>query len=78
MVYQTARAVKIPVVGLGGIASGEDVAEFLVAGAAAVEVGTASFWNPEKAAQLPQELDRFLSEAGAKTARELIGTLRLG
>ena len=78
MVYQAAKAVKIPVVGLGGIATGEDVAEFLVAGAAAVEVGTASFWNPEKTARLPRELDRFLGETGAKTARELIGTLALG
>jgi dihydroorotate dehydrogenase (NAD+) catalytic subunit len=78
MVYQAAKAVKIPVVGLGGIATGEDVAEFLIAGAAAVEVGTASFWNPEKTARLPRELDRFLGEAGVKTARELIGTLALG
>jgi dihydroorotate dehydrogenase (NAD+) catalytic subunit len=77
MVYQAANAVKIPVVGLGGIATGEDVAEFLVAGASAVEVGTASFWNPEKTARLPGELDRFLEEGGVRAARELIGTLRL-
>ena len=46
LVYQAARAVKIPVIGLGGIASGEDAAEFLIAGASAVEVGTATFWDP--------------------------------
>ena len=46
LVYQAAQAVKIPVVGLGGIASGEDAAEFLIAGASAVQVGTATFWDP--------------------------------
>ena len=77
MVYQSAKAVKIPVVGLGGIATGEDVAEFLVAGASAVEVGTASFWDPSRTADLPAELDRFLTRSGVATARELIGTLDL-
>ena len=46
MVYEAAQAVKIPVIGLGGIASGTDAAEFLIAGASAVEVGTANFWDP--------------------------------
>ena len=46
MVHQAARAVKIPVIGLGGIASGEDAAEFMIAGASLVEVGTATFWDP--------------------------------
>jgi dihydroorotate dehydrogenase (NAD+) catalytic subunit len=46
LVYQAAQAVKIPVIGLGGISTGEDAAEFLVAGASAVEVGTATFWDP--------------------------------
>ncbi|MCB1020094.1 MAG: dihydroorotate dehydrogenase [Acidobacteria bacterium] len=78
MVYQASRAVQIPVVGLGGIAGGEDVAEFLVAGAAAVEVGTASFWDPAKTAKLPRELDRFLREAGVAAACDLIGTLQMG
>ena len=77
MVYQAAKAVRIPVVGLGGIATGEDVAEFLVAGAVAVEIGTASFWDPSRTAKLPRELDRFLDKAGIGAARELIGTLEL-
>ncbi|MBM3775214.1 MAG: dihydroorotate dehydrogenase, partial [Acidobacteria bacterium] len=47
LVYQAAQAVRIPVIGMGGIATGEDAAEFLVAGASAVEVGTAHFWDPE-------------------------------
>ena len=77
MVYQASQAVRIPVVGLGGISTGEDVAEFLIAGAAAVEVGTASFWDPARAVDLAHELDRFLGKAGVATARELVGTLRL-
>src|ERR1700683_731633 len=59
MVYQAARAVKIPVVGLGGIASGEDAAEFLIAGARAVEVGTATFWDPRSPVRISEELAEF-------------------
>jgi dihydroorotate dehydrogenase (NAD+) catalytic subunit len=76
MVYQAAQAVRIPVIGMGGIASGEDAAEFLVAGAAAVEVGTASFWNPGAAAKVAQELREFLVEQKIGDVRELTGTLR--
>ena len=77
MVYQAARAVSIPVIGMGGIASGEDAAEFLIAGATAVEVGTASFWNPGAAAKVAQELQEFLIEQQIEDVRELTGTLRL-
>lgn len=77
MVYQAAQAVSIPVIGMGGIASGEDAAEFLIAGATAVEVGTASFWNPGAAAKVAQELQEFLVEQRIEDVRELTGTLRL-
>ena len=77
LVYQAARAVKIPVVGLGGIASGEDAAEFLVAGATAVEVGTATFWDPASPVRIARELDRFLIEEKVASVRDLVGTLRL-
>ena len=77
MVYQAAQAVSIPVIGMGGIASGEDAAEFLIAGATAVEVGTASFWNPGAAAKVAQELQEFLVEQQIEDVRELTGTLRL-
>jgi dihydroorotate dehydrogenase (NAD+) catalytic subunit len=77
MVYEAARAVKIPVVGLGGIASGEDAAEFLVAGASAVQVGTASFWDPTSIPRIVRELDAFLREQGVKNVREIVGTLRM-
>lgn len=75
MVYEASRAVKIPVVGLGGIATGEDAAEFLIAGATAVEVGTASFWDPQSVQRIGEELDDFLRQEGVARVSELIGTL---
>jgi dihydroorotate dehydrogenase (NAD+) catalytic subunit len=77
MVYQAARAVKIPVIGMGGIANGEDAAEFLVAGASAVEVGTASFWDPASPLRIARELGRFLEREDVASARDLVGTLKL-
>jgi dihydroorotate dehydrogenase (NAD+) catalytic subunit len=77
MVYEAAQAVNIPVVGLGGIASGEDAAEFLIAGAQAVQVGTSTFWNPRAPLRVARELDRFLRREKIATVGELVGTLRL-
>ena len=77
MVYQAAQAVKIPVIGMGGIASGEDAAEFLVAGASAVEVGTATFWDPAAPLRVARELERFLDEQGVDAVSQLVGTLRM-
>jgi len=76
LVYQAAQAVKIPVIGLGGIATGEDAAEFLVAGASAVQVGTATFWDPGSPVRVAQELGRFLGEEGVGNVREIVGTLK--
>jgi dihydroorotate dehydrogenase (NAD+) catalytic subunit len=78
MVYEAAQAVKIPVVGLGGIASGVDAAEFLIAGASAVEVGTANFWDPAAPVRIARELDRFLEEEKISDVAALVGTLKLG
>ena len=78
MVYQAAQAVKIPVIGLGGIADGEDVAEFLEAGAVGVQVGTATFWDPERPARLVEEFREFLGTHRIAAARELIGSLDMG
>ena len=78
MVYQAARAVRIPVIGIGGIASGEDAAEFLIAGASVVEVGTANFWDPGSVPRIARQLDRFLRKQGIEQAAELIGTLKFG
>jgi dihydroorotate dehydrogenase (NAD+) catalytic subunit len=76
MVYQASRAVKIPIVGLGGIACGTDAAEFMIAGATAVEVGTATFWDPQAPARIARELAALLKSEGIPTAAELTGTLK--
>jgi dihydroorotate dehydrogenase (NAD+) catalytic subunit len=77
MVYEAAQAVKIPVIGLGGIATGMDAAEFLIAGASAVEVGTTSFWDPTAVVRIARELDNFLREEKIARVADLIGTLKL-
>jgi dihydroorotate dehydrogenase (NAD+) catalytic subunit len=76
-VYQAAQAVTIPVIGMGGIATGEDAAEFLIAGARAVEVGAASFWDPTSTARIARELDAFLKSQGISDVNALVGTLQL-
>ena len=77
MVYECAQAVKIPVVGLGGIASGEDAAEFMIAGASAVQVGTVNFWDPAAPLRVARELDQFLLREHIAQAADLVGTLKL-
>jgi dihydroorotate dehydrogenase (NAD+) catalytic subunit len=77
LVFQAARAVRIPVVGLGGIASGTDAVEFLIAGASAVQVGTASFWDPSAPLRIARELSRFLRREKIGGVKELVGSLKL-
>jgi len=77
LVCQAARAVKIPVVGLGGIASGTDAAEFLIAGASAVEVGTATFWDPRSPLRIARELGKFLKRENVARVSDLVGTIKL-
>lgn len=77
LVYQAAHAVKIPVVGLGGIADGEDAAEFLIAGATAVEVGTANFWDPASVLRVARELESFCRREHVAKISDLVGTLKL-
>ena len=77
LVCQAARAVKIPVIGLGGIATGTDAAEFLIAGATAVEVGTATFWDPGACVRVAAELAVFLKREKIASAAALVGTLEL-
>jgi dihydroorotate dehydrogenase (NAD+) catalytic subunit len=69
--------VKVPIVGLGGIANGEDAAEFLIAGACAVQVGSANFWDPCATVRIARELDRFLAEENISNVCKLFGSLRL-
>ena len=77
LVCQAARAVKIPVIGLGGIATGEDAAEFLIAGARAVEVGTATFWDPASPLRIARELEQFLRKERIADVSEIVNTLEL-
>jgi dihydroorotate dehydrogenase (NAD+) catalytic subunit len=76
MVEQAARTVKIPVIGIGGIASGEDAAEFMIAGASLVEVGTANFWDPAATVKIARELEEMLPQLGVSKASDLVGTFR--
>ncbi|MBV8904342.1 MAG: dihydroorotate dehydrogenase [Acidobacteriia bacterium] len=77
MVYEAAQVLRIPVIGLGGIASGEDAAEFLIAGARAVQVGTANFINPRAPKQIAEQLNTLLARLKISNVNELVGTLRL-
>jgi dihydroorotate dehydrogenase (NAD+) catalytic subunit len=76
-VCQAARAVKIPVIGLGGIATGLDAAEFLIAGARAVEVGTATFWDPRSPLRIASELAQFVKAEKLASVSQLVGTLKM-
>lgn len=75
MVYQVAQAVDVPVIGVGGIQSLDDVMDFLVAGASAVQIGTASFYNPGLAPRLVGELDAVLDELGCESVADVVGTV---
>ena len=75
LVWQVARNVSIPIIGIGGIATLDDVMEFLVAGASAVQIGTANFFDPTVSTRLVDQLPRGLEELGARSVREIVGTL---
>ncbi len=73
MVYEAARAVQLPVIGMGGISTAEDIVEFLLAGAVAVGVGTVNFWDPCACEKLVDALERWCLEHRVESIRELIG-----
>ena len=75
-VYQAAQAVKTPIIGIGGIATIDDVMEFFVAGASAVQLGTVNFYNPRAAIEILDALPGALAEAGAASVAEIVGTLQ--
>jgi dihydroorotate dehydrogenase (NAD+) catalytic subunit len=77
MVWQVAQAVKIPVIGIGGITTAEDALEFLLAGATAIEVGTANFVNPRASQEIVEGLARYLTENRLAGISEVIGGLVL-
>ena len=75
MVYQVAKAVKIPVVGLGGISSATDAIEFLMAGATAIEIGTANFLDPTITVKVKDGINEWLDAHGCSSVQEIIGVL---
>ncbi len=76
MVYQAARAVRIPVIGIGGIRTGRDALEFVVAGATAVEVGTASYFDPRATQRIVGEIEHYCCRHRIAALRSLVGTLQ--
>ncbi len=76
-VYQAFRAVKIPLIGIGGVATVEDALEFMIAGAGAVQVGTANFYDPGASMKIVNGLAEYCRQQGLKTIRDLVGTVRL-
>jgi len=76
MVWQVARTVRVPVIGIGGIRRAEDAIEFFIAGATAVQIGTANFIDPRTALDVIAGIKRYLTEHGIKDVADLVGTLK--
>jgi len=77
MVWQVARAVRLPIIGMGGIVTADDALEFLIAGATAVAVGTANFVDPTAAAKVIEGLERYCAVNGIPEIRQVIGSLQI-
>lgn len=75
LVYETARAVTLPIIGVGGIASAQDAAEFMLAGASAIQIGTMNFWDPKATENVLHGLQRFCRRHGIDAVRSLTGAL---
>lgn len=75
MVYQVAHAVQVPVIGLGGISSAKDALEFLLAGASAIEIGTANFIDPAISVKVAQGINEYLDRHGFASVKDIIGTV---
>lgn len=76
MVYQAAQAVRLPVIGMGGIQNAEDALEFMMAGAAAVSVGTANFYNPYTTMDVVKGIEAYMEQYGIEDVNELVGCVR--
>jgi dihydroorotate dehydrogenase (NAD+) catalytic subunit len=77
LVYLVASKVRVPVIGVGGIRCLDDVMDFLVAGASAVQIGTANFFDPTLSARLADELRSTCAELGVAAVSEIVGTLQI-
>ncbi len=78
MVWQAAKAVPLPIIGMGGIMSGDDALEFILAGASAVAVGTANFVNPRATLDVLSDIEKFMAEQGHGRVSSLIGKVETG
>ena len=76
MVYQVANAVKVPIIGMGGIATAEDALEFILAGATAVSIGTANFHNPKATLEVIEGIEKYMMAKGVEDINELIGIVK--
>lgn len=76
MVYQVANAVSLPIIGMGGIVTAEDALEFIMAGATAVSVGTANFYNPYATVEIAEGIENFMKKQKVEDIRELIGCVK--
>ncbi len=76
MVYQTANTVKIPIIGMGGIASAEDAIEMILAGASAVSVGTANFYNPGVTMEIVDGIEKYMEKYGFENLTDMIGIVK--
>lgn len=76
MVYEAAQAVKLPVIGMGGIATAEDAIEFILAGASAVSVGTANFFNPAATIEVAEGIEKYMETYGFETVSEMVGLVK--
>ena len=77
MVWQVAKAVKIPVIGLGGIMNARDAVEFLLAGASAVQIGTANFIDPAITVKVAEGINEYLDRHGFTSVKDIIGALEV-
>jgi dihydroorotate dehydrogenase (NAD+) catalytic subunit len=77
MVWEAAKAVKIPIIGIGGITSAADALEFIIAGATAVAVGTSNFTEPATAVSVIEGMEAYLVRRGIKSISEVVGSLRI-
>jgi len=77
MVYEVSKAVKVPVIGMGGITTGDDAVEFMLAGATAIMVGTANFVNPTACVEVEKGIENYLSMYNINDVNDIIGILEL-
>ena len=76
MVYQVAQAVKLPIIGMGGIATAEDALEFIMADEPAVSVGTANFFNPYATVEIAEGIEKFMAQQKVEDINQLIGIVK--